>query len=346
MLVGVFLIQNRLDAVKSLVVRDGEQILTGGQQSHAVKIRQAVDQTVCRENHQSVVFHIHQHHHHIIGIVARLGKTLLAAPVAEIQRCLIAVVPICNVQLPIAEILLNRTDHRFVVHDPQAVNDLAVVELITGGIAGEQVDPAERRVLLIHIKRIDLAEIAEGGLHQAEAIFLGLAQRLLVRQNNPFAEFFQLHAADQALDLFLLPVSGEFLLVDVQSGLGVLLEDSVLHPALQRAPRFAVGIFALRQLQADHVAGIFREIGLPLLLTDDIVGRTGQRARLSGLRRIPQAAEGLNFSHDSYLQIQSLFHFKRRKRKGQRPRQKNSPASQGSRGTNQERRSSSNWKAA
>lgn len=50
---------------------------------------------------------------------------------------------------------------------------------------------------VVHIKGIDVAEIAAGGLHKIQAVFLGLGERFFVGQHDALGKFLQLHLADK-----------------------------------------------------------------------------------------------------------------------------------------------------
>ena len=93
------------------------------------------------------------------------------------------------------------------LNDPEAVRHKAVGEFIARRAAGKMVDAAAGLAGFVHVQGIDLAEIAVRRLHQAEAVLLGLRERLLVRQHDARVEVLHAHQTDDALSARFSPWS-------------------------------------------------------------------------------------------------------------------------------------------
>ena len=288
--------------------RDCKMLSAAFQQGLGVKGFQPPHQAVGGEYHQAVIFHVHQHHHHITGV----AQAVLTAITAEVYRCLIPVVAVGNIELPRGKVLAQGLDGHRVIDKPQPVGYQAVAEFISRGVLGEVFNALPGGALLVHIEGINLAEIASGGLHQVQTVLFGLAQGLLVGEHRAFGKGLCLHQADEALDFLHRAVGNagqEFFFINVEARLAVLAEDALLQPGFQGFSGLLIGIFAPGQLQADDVAGIDTEIFLALVLADNIIRGTGQRLDLPGLVGKPHSAEGFDFSHGFHSFIALVLYY-------------------------------------
>ena len=94
----------------------------------------------------------------------------------------------------------------------------------------------------------------------------------------------------------------EFLFIEVQALLHILLQNAFLKPFLQSFSRFLIGRVPAGQLQADHIVRVAFQIGLPLCFADDIVGRAGQLLDPSGFfQLVPQGTERLDLRQSPHL---------------------------------------------
>ena len=135
-----------------------------------------------REYDKAVVLHVDEHHHHIVFASVRSAK--LPAAVAVVEGRLVAVVPVGNVKLPVFEVCADGADGFGVVHHPHAVRDGAVGKFVARLSGGKRVKAGSRRVRFVHVKRVDLAEVAAGRFHQAEAVFLRFGKRFFMRKDD------------------------------------------------------------------------------------------------------------------------------------------------------------------
>ena len=168
------------------------------QKGIGIEVFESAKHAVGREYHQPGMVHLHEHHHHIIRAAAH-RCTLRAALVAVVERRLIAVMPVRDVQLGIGEALLDGMDHRFIGDRPQTV----LKPRFVGDVRKRRLTHHQREDILrfafaavIAVERIDIAEIAGGAAHQLEPVGLRLGQGFLVRQHNALFKFLQLDLCD------------------------------------------------------------------------------------------------------------------------------------------------------
>lgn len=81
-------------------------------------------------------------------------------------------------------------------------------------------------MLVIEIQRIDRGKIAEGVLHQIEAVFLSLFERFLMREDDALLERLQLYKADNAVEHIMPAVGIKFLLIDENALLVIARKDA------------------------------------------------------------------------------------------------------------------------
>ena len=246
--------------------------------------------------------HIDEHHHN--KFTARRPNGVFAAVVPVVDRCLIAVVAVRDIQLARGKIAAECLDGKRVVDNPQAVRHEAVGKFTPRCAARKAVDTALGLAGVVHIKGINLAEIAVGRLHQVEAVLLGFGERLLMRQHDARAEILHADKTDDALERAFLAVvdAGEkFFLVDVDARVVVAVQRAVRKPAAQRFPGVAVGILALRQLEPDDVVRVAREVFGALRVADDVVGRAGQLCGRAGRGSIAHGVKSLDVGHSGFI---------------------------------------------
>ena len=154
-------------------------------------------------------------------------------------------------------------------------------------------------MLLVHIERVNLAEVAVSRLHEVETVSLRLRERELVRQDNALRELLDLNAGDDALDAAAGVVGVELLLVDINRGLILVNEDSLLSPAVKNLARCCVNIVAFfGQLKADNVVFVLREIRFSFLFADNVIGRTAELAEPAcAFGVVAHTPERFDFSH-------------------------------------------------
>ena len=97
-----------------------------------VKVRQVVDQPVRRKDNQSVVLHIHEHHHDIITVSGFLVEAVFMAVIPEIQGCFIAVMTVCDIKLSVFKILTDCCNCHRIVDNPKPVKNLSVIHFHVG----------------------------------------------------------------------------------------------------------------------------------------------------------------------------------------------------------------------
>ena len=124
-------------------------------------------------------------------------------------------------------------------------------------------------------------------------------------EHHPVGEVLQPHPAQQASQLFLLPVvhlGQEFLLIQIEPRVHVRGEHPVFQPLLQGTARLPVGVLPLGQLQAHYIVGVAGEQLLPLGGADDVVGRAGEGGDVPRpLLVVPQSLERPDLCHGANL---------------------------------------------
>ena len=137
-------------------------------------------------------------------------------------------VTVGDVELAVGKVIYKLRYNRLVGAYPQAVGDVVVVgEFVLSVKVGLLVDGFQGGVFAVHVKRVNLAEIAVGRLHKVEAVGLCLRQSELVRQDDALRKFLDLDARDHSLDASALVVGVEFHLVNVDRGL-ILVDQNAL----------------------------------------------------------------------------------------------------------------------
>ena len=168
-----------------------------------------------------------------------------------------------------------------------------------GGIAGEQ---SGNFTLVVQIERIDRRKVAEGTLHQIEAVLLGLFERLLVREDDTLLKRLQLDQTDDAVKHIMPAVGVEFLLIDKDARLLVARENAGLHPLVQQRAGLGIAVVAaFGQLEPDEVVSAARYQRFTLGCGYDVIGRADVVRQFPRLIRIPKCLNGFDFRHCFYL---------------------------------------------
>ena len=94
-------------------------------------------------------------------------------------------VAVGDIELAVGKVVNKLVDNSLVGAYPDAVGDVVVVgKLILSVGFGLIVNSFERGVLAVHIKRVNLAEVAVCSLHKVKAVCLSLREGELMRQDN------------------------------------------------------------------------------------------------------------------------------------------------------------------
>ena len=231
---------------------------------------------MCRENLETFVLHLDQHHHDVIALVALFCKAVLAHIVSVIYAGLIAVMAVSDVKLSVFEIGCDLCDGISIGGLPQSVDNACFVgKLYLGGTLGKLINLRTGLVAVVHIKGIYLGEVAAGSLHKIEAVFLCLGKGLFMGKNNALGELFKLYSADNALDLHCVSTDSKLFLINIKAFF-IPCEYTLGKPFAKHVSGLFVRLLALRKLKTDYIMLIFRDITESLLLADDIVGRAAK----------------------------------------------------------------------
>ena len=115
-----------------------------------------------RENNQSAVFHVDQHHHAIIEPVVVVRK-VAGVGTCKVERSFVTVVPVGNIQLFVGHQRGKLFLRLRVIDAPKAVrNPLTVGKFNLTLTGGQTIYRVPHLTALIPVQRIDLTEAAPG----------------------------------------------------------------------------------------------------------------------------------------------------------------------------------------
>ncbi len=307
--IGAGLLQEsrRLCRVLHLDGLDIEKCPRRFQEFSLAEALQAGDHAVRGQDHQALTVHVDEGHHHpIVGRFAGRGRhrVLLATFPLVVERGLVAVMAVGDDQLGTLHALEDEFDQAR--NRPEAMAHVVfVAHLKVGGMArhlGQGIIDLAGRLVVQHE---NLPKVRLGGSQQLQSVGLGSGVRLLMPEDHAGLVGLELAQTNESspFHALLRTRDGEFLLVGVKDGIGILNQNALLAPVGERRRGAAIDVlavvpsFALSQNDAHQVVGTGSVIALLHLRRDLIVGLGYDFRQRHSRGVIAQGGEGEDFGH-------------------------------------------------
>ncbi len=149
---------------------------------------------------------------------------------AVVQRRFVAMVPISDVQLTLDEEVLQQCDLLLISDRRQAVFFVRLAGDLHCGISCIGTEHAAYPTLWIVIQAHDWTEVCYACPQQLQAIIFWFSHGMLMWQHYPCLPGFQAYPGQQAGTCIGLAIMSKYLLVQVITGSGILLQNRTRTP--------------------------------------------------------------------------------------------------------------------